>query len=68
MHERRQLTAGVLGTQLFGMRSFATLYCLLQFSTTFGTYALATCLVRPSLEALPQPMLPCAYSCERVHA
>ena len=39
------VTAAVLGTQLFGMRSFATLYCLLQFSTTFGTYALATRLV-----------------------
>jgi hypothetical protein len=34
-----------LAGELFGMRSFATLYCLLQFATTFGTYALATRLV-----------------------
>ena len=38
--------------QLFGMRSFATLYCLLTFSTTFGTYALATRLVGSSSYAL----------------
>ncbi|KAK9904691.1 hypothetical protein WJX75_000633 [Coccomyxa subellipsoidea] len=31
-----------LAGELFGMRNFATLYCLLQFGTTFGTYALAT--------------------------
>jgi hypothetical protein len=35
-----------LAGELFGMRNFATLYCLLQFGTTFGTYALATRLVR----------------------
>ncbi|CAL5224648.1 g7366 [Coccomyxa viridis] len=31
-----------LASELFGMRRFATLYCLLQFATTFGTYAFAT--------------------------
>ncbi|CAK0787583.1 hypothetical protein CVIRNUC_010805 [Coccomyxa viridis] len=31
-----------LASELFGMRSFASLYCLLQFATTFGTYAFAT--------------------------
>ncbi|CAL8464603.1 g4138 [Coccomyxa elongata] len=31
-----------LAGELFGMRNFATLYCLLQFGTTLGTYALAT--------------------------
>ena len=36
-----------LASELFGMRSFASLYCLLQFATTFGTYAFATRLVRP---------------------
>ena len=35
-----------LASELFGMRRFATLYCLLQFATTFGTYAFATRLVR----------------------
>ena len=35
-----------LASELFGMRSFASLYCLLQFATTFGTYAFATRLVR----------------------
>ena len=35
-----------LASELFGMRSFASLYCLLQFATTFGTYAFATKLVR----------------------
>lgn len=34
-----------LAGELFGMRNFATLYCLLQFGTTLGTYALATRLV-----------------------
>lgn len=38
-----------LAGELFGMRSFASLYCLLQFGTTFGTYAFATKLVRTSL-------------------
>jgi hypothetical protein len=31
-----------LASELFGMRNFASLYCVLQFATTFGTYALAT--------------------------
>ena len=35
-----------LASELFGMCSFASLYCLLQFATTFGTYAFATRLVR----------------------
>jgi hypothetical protein len=34
-----------LASELFGQRSFATLYCLLQSATTFGTYAFATKLV-----------------------
>jgi len=44
-----------LASELFGMRRFATLYCLLQFGTTFGTYAFATRLVRvqhPDLTSL----------------
>ena len=55
-----------LGLQLFGMRSFATLYCLLTFSTTFGTYALATRLVRSafSLTAL----VICRCRCGECHS
>ena len=55
-----------LASELFGMRSFASLYCLLQFATTFGTYAFATRLVRPrgnarcllplQLSIMPQPL------------
>jgi len=37
-----------LAGELFGMCNFATLYCLLQFATTLGTYSLATRLVLSS--------------------
>lgn len=46
-----------LASELFGMRRFATLYCLLQFATTFGTYAFATRLVRACRVSL-QSLLP----------
>ena len=46
-----------LASELFGMRRFATLYCLLQFATTFGTYVFATRLVRACSASL-QPPLP----------
>lgn len=46
-----------LASELFGMRRFATLYCLLQFATTFGTYTFATRLVRACFLS-PQPPLP----------
>jgi hypothetical protein len=36
-----------LSSELFGLRRFATLYCLLNYSTTLGAYLLATRLVRP---------------------
>ena len=35
-----------LSSELFGLRRFATLYCLLNYSTTLGAYLLATRLVR----------------------
>ena len=45
-----------LASELFGMRRFATLYCLLQFATTFGTYAFATRLVRACCISLQSPL------------
>ena len=35
-----------LSSELFGLRRFATLYCLLNYSTTLGAYLLAMRLVR----------------------
>ena len=42
-----------LASELFGLRSFATLYCLLQSATTLGTYAFATKLVSTGPSFLP---------------
>ena len=37
-----------LSSELFGLRRFATLYCLLNYSTTLGAYLLAMRLGRPT--------------------
>ena len=52
-----------LASELFGMRRFATLYCLLQFATTFGTYAFATRLVRACCISLHCQFSLCTCRC-----
>ena len=61
-----------LASELFGLRSFATLYCLLQSATTFGTYAFATKLVHfhspSSLQPESCPMASLWLKCSSVPA